>query len=79
MNGFLSYDSLNERFTVVVNSESVDNSRELHCGDCLTLRVNSGDWRETRIEMDGDDPMYGWYFVGVGRAAPFVGHSVEID
>lgn len=79
MNGFLRYDSLNGRFVVEKHSGSVEESRDLRCGDCLTLRVKNGDWRETRIEVDGDDPIYGWYFVGVGRAASFVGHGVEID
>ena len=46
MNGFLRYDSLNGRFVVEKHSGSVEESRELRCGDCLTLRVKNGDWRE---------------------------------
>ena len=39
MNGFLRYDSVNGRFVVEKHSGSVEESRELRCGDCLTLRA----------------------------------------
>lgn len=35
--------------------------RELHCGDALQVMVN-GQWRKTRMEMDGNNE---WYLVGL--------------
>ena len=44
MNGVLRYDSLNGRFVVEKLSGSVEESSDLRCVDCLTLRVKNGDW-----------------------------------
>lgn len=81
MDGILFYDDMQNRFAVqeLIDGVITDSStRELHCGDCLTIRIK-GDWQSTRLETDGDDALYSWYFVGIGRAAPLIGHSVRID
>lgn len=82
MNGILLFDNNQNRFVVqqLINGVITDDApvRELHCRDCLTIRVKADDWRDTRMETDSDDELYGWYFVGVGRAALLIGHSVEI-
>lgn len=82
MTGMLLYDDRHDRFMVeeLINDLLTDDSRvrDLHCGDCLTIAVKRDDWRETRIEKDLDD-VFGWYFVGVGRAAPLIGHPVKIE
>lgn len=81
MYAILLYDDTQHRFMAqeLINGFITDESavKDLHCGDCLTVKTD--DWRETRIEMDSDDELYGWYFVGVGRAAPLIGHSVIVE
>lgn len=83
MDGILLYDDMQNRFVVqpLVNGVIDDETppTELHCGACLTLQVKQNEWHETRIEMVNDDPVYGWYFVDVGRAASLIGHSVRIE
>ena len=80
MEAVLLYD--NERFVAqeLVDGYITDDSAivDLHCGDSLAIQVKLGDWRETSMEKDSDDELYGWYFVDVGRAAPLVGHAVRI-
>lgn len=44
----------------------------LHCGECLQVMNDDGEWINTRIEM-GDD----WYFVGFPRIS-LVGLCVRI-
>lgn len=82
MDGILLYDDTQNRFAVqqLIDGVITDESpvRELHCGDCLTIQVKQGDWRETSMEKDSDDELYGWYFVDVGRAASLIGHSVRM-
>lgn len=82
MDGILLYDDTQGRYIVqeLVNGTVTDESRtvDLHCGDCLTVRIKEDDWRDTRIEKDTEDDVFGWFFVNVGRVAPLVGHSVRI-
>ena len=83
MDGILLYDDTQNRFVVqpLVNGVIDDETppTELHCGACLTLQVKQNEWHETRIENDSADELYGWYFVGIGRAAQYIGHSVRIE
>lgn len=82
MTGLLEYNSETGRFVVeeLENDIIVENGTviDLHCGNCLTVK-KQGEWFETRIEKDSDDDIFGWYFVGVGRAAPLIGHTVRIE
>ncbi len=82
MFGILLYDVTQQRFVVQGKKEGIVSDTgevlDLHCGDTLTIHVKQGHWQDTRIEKDSDDDLYGWYFVGIGRAAPFVGHNVEV-
>ncbi len=82
MDGILLYDDTQGRYIVqeLVNGVITDESKtvDLHCGDCLTVQVKEDDWRDTRIEKDTEDDVFGWYFVKIGRVAPLIGHSVRI-
>lgn len=83
MIGTLLYDSAAERFIVeALNDDGlIPNQAEtvdLHCGNCLKVQVKADVWVDTRIEMNSDDSVYGWYFVGVGRCASLIGHSVRL-
>lgn len=47
--------------------------RELHCGDCLRVKVDHK-WYDVRIEHRAS----GWYFVGlIGHAEDYEGFLVE--
>jgi hypothetical protein len=70
-----------KRFFCWLDRESgryVLQGKELHCGDCFQVRVNSvngvigadGPWLDVRIEMSGRK----WYIYGVPA-----GHSTEPD
>lgn len=82
MFGILLYDDVQQRFIVQERKEGIisdtDETLDLHCGDTLTINLKQGHWQDTRIEKDSDDDLYGWYFVGIGSAAPLIGHSVEV-
>ncbi len=82
MDGILLYNKEEGRFVVgeLIDDVITEQSREisLHCGDTLTIKIK-GDWKETRIEHEGEDDIFGWFFVGVGRAAQLVGHSVKLN
>lgn len=82
MEGILLYDDASGRYIVQerINSVITPDSRteDLHCGDTLQISVKKGAYLDTRIEKDLDDDVFGWYFVGVDRAAALVGHSVII-
>ena len=82
MLGILLYDDVQQRFIVqeLKNGiiEDTAETVDLHCGDTMTIRIKQGHWQDTRMEKDLDDDLYGWYLVGVGRAAPLIGHRVEI-
>lgn len=82
MIGILLYDDRQQRFIVQERKEGIISDTgevvDLHCGDTLTIHVKQGLWQDTRIEKESDDDLYGWYFVGIGSAAPLIGHSAEI-
>ena len=83
MTGILLYDDTQNRFVVQPIEggilDETKNVTELHCGDCLTIQVKRDDWRKTRIELVNDDPIFGWHLIGIGRAAPLIGHTVLLD
>lgn len=75
IDGTLIYDDVSKRFVALCDN---DDTYEFHCGCTLQIK-NNREWQETRIEYDGsNDDVFGWYFVGVGRAATYIGHSVKI-
>lgn len=82
MIGILLYDDTQHRFVIqeikdgVVSEDS--RSIDLHCGDTISVCIKLNHWQDTRIEKDSEDGLFGWYFVGVGRAAPLVGHRVKL-
>lgn len=82
MTGILLYDDTQGRYVVqeLIDDVITDKSKivDLHCGDTLAIKVKQDDWRNTRIEKDTEDDVYGWFFVDIGRAAPLIGHSVII-
>ena len=82
MEGILLYDDTSGRYIVqeVIDSIITRESKieDLHCGDTLQISVNMGVYLDTRIEKDLDDDIFGWYFVGVDRAAALIGHRVRI-
>lgn len=82
MDGILLYNEAQGRYLVkeLIDHTVTEESRtiDLHCGDTLKILVKRGDWRDTRIVIDSDDDVSGWYFVGVDRAAQLIGHSVKI-
>jgi len=81
MYGYLIYNDAEKRFDITgLNDGCVEvEYGGLHCGTALEV-FKEGKWVETRIEYDGetDEDVFGWYFVGVGRCAPLVGHKVRI-
>lgn len=83
MTGMILYDDMQKRYVVqeLIDDIITDNSKvfDLHCGDCLSVQVKKGEWVNTRVEKDTDDDTFGWYFVGVGRIAPLVGHLAKIE
>ena len=82
MDGILLYDEAQGRYIVqeLIDHTITEQSRtmDLHCGDSLRILIKIGDWRDTRMEKDGDDDVFGWYFVGLDRAAALLGHSVHV-
>lgn len=83
MIGILLYDDVRRRFIVqeVIKNVITEDSRivELDCGTQLAIRLAPDNWKDTRIEKDSEDDLYGWYFVGLGRVAPLVGHTVMLS
>ena len=84
MTGILLFSDTVNRFIVQPLNEGgiLDETKpvtELHCGDCLTIRVKQDDWRKTRIELVNNVPVFGWHFENVGPAAPLIGHTVLLD
>ena len=73
MEGTLLYDGIQQCYVILTDNDS---EVALHCGDCLAIRYN-GAWIDTRLEMDSDDEIFGWIFIGVGCAAPLIGHAVR--
>ena len=82
MIGMLLYDDVQGRFIVqeLIDHEITDGCKtvELHCGTPLSICPSKDKWCDTRIEKNSDDELYGWYFVGLGKAAPYIGHRVKI-
>ena len=82
MIGMLLYDDVQGRFIVqeLIKNVITEDSRivELCCGTQLAIRLAQDNWKETQIEKDSEDDLYGWYFVGLGRAAPLVGYTVML-
>ena len=82
MDGILLYDEAQGRYIVqeLIDHTITEQSRtmDLHCGDSLRILIKIGDWRDTRMEKDADDDVFGWYFVGLDRAAALLGHSVHV-
>lgn len=82
MLGILLYDDSQKRFVIqeLIDGVVIEESRtiDLHCGNTLSICVRQDDWQNTRIEKDSEDDLFGWYFVGLGRSAPLVGHSAKI-
>ena len=76
MDGILVYDDVQLRFDVAAQNDVSYGG--LHCGQLLTIQVQKGKWVDTRIEKDTDDEILRWHFVGVGKAAPLIGHSVKV-
>lgn len=72
--GTLIYEDSSQRYAAFFDDETVG----LHCGCCAEVLVK-GEWQATRIEFEGEDSIFGWYFVGIGKACQYVGHSIRIS
>ena len=90
MTGLVLYDDTKSCFVVqeVTGNLILDDSTafDLQAGDSLSVLIKGkdglnccGKWVNTCVEKKYPDDIFGWYFVGIGQIAPFVGHKVIIN